>query len=94
MDPHKAQQQVNNRVIDGAPELEQTDWDDVGGEEARDVGVADDADLAEEVDPSGDLLEEDDDNAYQNSDEALPDDVEEAVINRNPSREGGLFDEA
>ncbi len=42
---------------------------------------------------SGDVEEEDDDNAYQESDEALPDDAEEAAISRNPSREGGRFDE-
>jgi len=27
------------------------------------------------------------------SDEALPDDLEERAIRRNPSREGGTFDE-
>lgn len=37
--------------------------------------------------------QEDDDNPYQNSDEALPDDAEEAAITRNSSREGGRFDE-
>ncbi|WP_144575246.1 hypothetical protein [Agrobacterium sp. DE0009] len=36
---------------------------------------------------------ESEDDAYQESDEALPDDDEERVINRNPSREGGAFDE-
>lgn len=36
---------------------------------------------------------ETEDDAYQESDEALPDDAEERVINRNPSREGGAFDE-
>jgi len=39
-----------------------------------------------------DELETDDD-PYQESDEALPDDAEERVIDRNPSREGGAFDE-
>ena len=33
------------------------------------------------------------DDPYQESDEALPDDAEERVIDRNPSREGGAFDE-
>jgi hypothetical protein len=41
----------------------------------------------------GDLAEEDDDNSYQESDEALPDDAEEKVIDRNPSREETLFDD-
>ncbi len=36
---------------------------------------------------------ETEDDAYQESDEALPDDMEERVIDRNPSREGGAFDE-
>ncbi|MCA2373677.1 MULTISPECIES: hypothetical protein [Rhizobium/Agrobacterium group] len=36
---------------------------------------------------------ESEDDPYQESDEALPDDAEERVINRNPSREGGTFDE-
>ncbi|PVE51173.1 hypothetical protein [Rhizobium rhizogenes] len=39
-----------------------------------------------------DELETEDD-PYQDSDEALPDDAEERVIDRNPSREGGAFDE-
>ncbi len=39
-----------------------------------------------------DELETEDD-PYQESDEALPDDAEERVIDRNPSREGGTFDE-
>ena len=44
------------------------------------------------VEKDGDLPEEDDDNAYQNSDEALPDDQEESAIKRHPTREG-RFDE-
>lgn len=36
---------------------------------------------------------ESEDDPYQESDEALPDDAEERVINRNPAREGGAFDE-
>jgi hypothetical protein len=36
---------------------------------------------------------DDDDNPYQESDEALPDDAEEAAIRRHPSREGSRFDE-
>jgi hypothetical protein len=42
------------------------------------------------------LLEEEaetEDDPYQESDEALPDDEEEKVIDRNPSREGGAFDD-
>jgi hypothetical protein len=36
---------------------------------------------------------ETDDDPYQESDDALPGDLEEKVLNRNPSREGGTFDE-
>ena len=42
------------------------------------------------------LLEDEaetEDDPYQESDEALPDDAEEKVIDRNPSREGGAFDD-
>ena len=38
------------------------------------------------------LPEEDDDNPYQESDEALPDDEEEAEISRDPEREGHRFE--
>lgn len=34
-----------------------------------------------------------DDNPYQNSDEALPEDEEEVSLARDPSREGGRFGE-
>lgn len=43
--------------------------------------------------PTGELPEEDDDNPYQESDEALPDDLEEAVLRKDPSKEGSRFDE-
>ncbi|MEQ1956151.1 hypothetical protein [Mesorhizobium sp. CN2-181] len=75
-----------------APELEETDWDDI---EAADP-FAPEAELEEEEiegEVPGDLPDEDDDNAYQESDEALPDDLEEKVIQRDPSREGSRFDE-
>lgn len=54
------------------------------------------ADLPEELiddEPDGDLPEEDDDNPFQESDEALPDDVEEMVLDKDPSRQGSRFDE-
>lgn len=43
---------------------------------------------------SGDVDEEDDDNAYQENDEALPGDDEKAAINRNPSGQVGRFDKS
>lgn len=54
------------------------------------------ADLPEELiddEPDGDLPEEDDDNPFQESDEALPDDLEERVLDKDPSRQGSRFDE-
>lgn len=76
-----------------APSIEQVDWDDVdGGELDADI-PPEIAELEGEEEQSGDLPEEDDDNAYQNSDEALPDDLDERVISRDPSKEGGRFDE-
>lgn len=39
----------------------------------------------------GELPGEDDDNPYQESDEALPDDREEAAISRDPDKSEGRF---
>lgn len=54
--------------------------------------IPDPVELVEEA-QSDEISEEDDDNAYQDSDEALPSDAEEAAIRRDPSREGVRFDE-
>lgn len=60
-----------------------------------DVRSGTDPDVRPDLPPGGTLpsLEEEDDNPYQDSEEALPDDEEEERLRRNPSREGGLFDE-
>ncbi|MER8385451.1 hypothetical protein NKG60_00045 [Mesorhizobium sp. M1428] len=50
-------------------------------------------DIRYDVEKDGELPEEDDDNAYQESDEALPDDADERVISRDLASEGGSFDE-
>lgn len=48
--------------------------------------------LSPEVEPQGAGPDGAGDDAYQQSDEALPDDDEEVSIDRDPSREGdGLF---
>jgi hypothetical protein len=74
-----------------APLIEQQDWDALkGGQILPDSVPASEAPYG--IETEGDLPDEDDDNAYQNSDEALPDDEEEAAISRHPSREG-RFDE-
>lgn len=75
-DPHNA---------DDQRDIEQTDWDALGGEEIDPVTLPETDDLtfqrpADEL--AGDLPEEDDDNPYQESDEALPDDAEEEAIAR------------
>jgi hypothetical protein len=46
-----------------------------------------------EPEDAGDLSEDDDDNPYQESDEALPDDEEEREIARDPEREGRRFND-
>lgn len=75
------------------PALEEQDWDALAGEAAAPDGAPENGDRRYDAERSGEAPEEDDDNAYQNSDEALPDDREEAAITRNPSKEGGRFDE-
>ncbi|KAA3448823.1 hypothetical protein C7I87_20485 [Mesorhizobium sp. SARCC-RB16n] len=90
MDPRKTKQPAEpaeGPAETEGPAIEQQDWDALEGAKVLPDSVA------VEDEAEGDLPEEDDDNAYQESDEALPDDVEEAVISRDPSRQGGRFDE-
>ena len=54
--------------------------------------VSENGDMRYGVEKDGELTEEDDDNALQDSDDALPIDEEEAAIKRHPTREG-RFDE-
>jgi hypothetical protein len=74
------------------PTIEQQDWDAVKGSQILPNSVPDNGGVLDAIEADGELPEEDDDNAYQNSDEALPDDQEEAAISRHPTREG-RFDE-
>ncbi len=63
----------------------------------RSGNIAPEGRLVEQADIgqiSGDVEEEDLDNAYQENDEALPDDAEKAAINRSPSSQGGRFDKS
>ncbi|TPJ89750.1 hypothetical protein FJ434_10060 [Mesorhizobium sp. B2-5-13] len=96
MDPRKTKQpavqpedavQAEDAAETEGPVIEQQDWDALAGAKI----LPDDAEVEDEAE--GDLPEEDDDNAYQESDEALPDDVEEAAISRDLSREGGHADD-
>ncbi|AZO47923.1 MAG: hypothetical protein EOS58_18375 [Mesorhizobium sp.] len=86
--------QVPNDEVE-VPSPSQQDWDAIKG--AR---ILPDGGLPQEevpgttgIEKEGALPEEDDDNPYQESDEALPDDAEEAAIARDPARRGGPFDE-
>jgi hypothetical protein len=78
-----------NREPEEKPEAARLDWDLVGSEPV----AANDEEGPVEGEQPGDLPEEDDDNPYQESDEALPDDAEEKVIDRNPGREETRFDD-
>ena len=72
--------------------MEQQDWDEMEGTQGRpDRTTVEGTDDGAETE--GTLPDEDDDNAYQNSDEALPDEEEERVLSRDPSKEGSRFDE-
>lgn len=74
-----------------------TENEDALDQEMVDLEVSDlpeDGELSQQIEQE--LREEEaetDDDPYQESDEALPDDDEEKVLNRNPSMEGGKFDE-
>jgi hypothetical protein len=77
-----------------APTIEQQDWDAIKSSEIVPESVPADGDISyppSTVERSGDLPEEDDDNPYQESDEALPDDAEEAALTRDPSKGGSRF---
>lgn len=77
---------------EGAPTLEEQDWEAIESGAIAPRTIPENGDIRY-PEPVGEAPEEDDDNAYQESDEALPDDAEEAAIDRRPSREGGRFDE-
>ncbi|SCX28266.1 hypothetical protein DSM25558_4422 [Agrobacterium sp. DSM 25558] len=74
-----------------------TENEDALDQDIVDVEVDDlpeDGELSQQIEQE--LREEEaetDDDPYQESDDALPDDIEEKVLDRNPSREGGKFDE-
>ncbi|HVW58051.1 MAG TPA: hypothetical protein VHC00_20445 [Rhizobiaceae bacterium] len=88
--------QDDRRPPEEAPEIAQQDWDEIEGAEIRPADAFQNGDLryrrheGRRQDHSSD---EEDDNAYQESDEALPDDREEAALRRDPTREKSRFDE-
>ncbi|WP_434721419.1 hypothetical protein [Mesorhizobium sp. RIZ17] len=93
MDPRDKQRATRQEETE-APGIEQQDWDALEGNRILPDGVAVNGDPGDDMEPQGVLPEEDDDNPYQESDEALPDDEEERVLSRDPSKEGSRFDEA
>lgn len=88
----KENQNENQDLADEVPGYQQADWDEIqsGITTREDIPIEE---VYEEGVLDGELPGEDDDNPYMDSDEALPDDAEERAIRRNPSKEGGTFDE-
>jgi hypothetical protein len=66
--------------------IETHDWEEIADDELSIRGQR-----QIESEDAGELSEDDDDNPYQNSDDALPDDEEEKEIARDPEREGHRF---
>ncbi|MBZ9860151.1 hypothetical protein FJW05_08830 [Mesorhizobium sp. B2-9-1] len=93
MDP-RDKQRAARRDETEAPGIEQQDWDALDNGRVPPGSVAINGDPEDDAEAQGVLPEEDDDNPYQESDEALPDDEEERVLSRDPSKEGSRFDEA
>ncbi|MDI6025017.1 hypothetical protein QBK99_02160 [Corticibacterium sp. UT-5YL-CI-8] len=76
----------DNEPMDDAA---QADWDALADEEVSLDQLSEAGDIRQ--DPARE--EEDDDNPMQDSDEALPDDEDERVLTRDPSKEGSRFGE-
>lgn len=98
-DPRKDTERETRKAVVKTPD-KTNDWDrdqvhgeggTIGIEPDRDDNLAT-AQTNTGIEMDGEVVEEDDDNAFQNSDDALPDDEEEAAIARHPTREG-RFDE-
>jgi hypothetical protein len=95
-DQRQQQDTKDTQDITGGPTIEEQDWDAIEAGEIEPVSVPENGDLRyadAEGQSGGELPGEDDDNPYQESDEALPDDAEEAAITRDPSKGGTRFDE-
>jgi hypothetical protein len=100
MNPPRRSYEEMDEQLDQNPDgpvIEQPDWDALVGADHAPTSIPANGDVryegVEEGEKSGELPGEDDDNAYQESDEALPDDRDEASISRNPAKQGGRFDE-
>lgn len=83
-----------NRETSVGPNIEEQDWEALEGGKLEPVSAPENGDLRyaeKDDDISGELPEENDDNPYQESDAALPDDSEEEAIAGNPSRDDQRF---
>ena len=76
------------------PTIAQQDWDELKGTEPApesfendEFQSLEDDEFPLEGEVPGDLPKEDDDNPFQESDEALPDDEEERAISRNLAKD-------
>lgn len=74
-------------LAEEAPKLEQAMWDDVVPGADAELSEDVDLDILDEQGHGEDSLEEDDDNLYQDSDAALPEDAEERAIRRDQARQ-------
>lgn len=75
------------------PALKEQDWEAIESGAIEPGSVPENGDLRYDPESSVEAPYQGEDNPYQKPDEALPDDEEEAAISRNPSGEGGRFDE-
>ncbi|MDX8451212.1 hypothetical protein RFM98_00425 [Mesorhizobium sp. VK9D] len=92
MDPRNKRQSEKQDKAE-APAIEQQDWDTFEGNKVLPDSVIAENGAPDPQETKGTVPEEDDDNPYQESDEALPDDAEERGLSRDPSKEGSRFDE-
>lgn len=88
MDPRKKTERPED-----APALEEQNWEALEGTELAPESALENGDLRYRDDANGELPGEDDDNPFQESDEALPDDDEEKALRRDPQKGATRFDE-
>ncbi|WP_292421917.1 hypothetical protein [Mesorhizobium sp.] len=91
MEPRNKQRPARQKQSEAAA-IERQERDAPEGRIPPD-SVAVNGDPRDDAEAEGTLPEEDDDNPYQESDEALPNDEEERSLARDPSKEGSRFDE-
>lgn len=88
MDPRKTPKRLED--LPDAPALEEQDWEANESGAIRPDSIPENGDLRYDEEHAAESLEEEDDNVYQNSDEALPDDREEAALTHNRARRAAV----